>query len=95
MRKVSLSLFVLSVIAILLALYYPEQPQLAADCTVVDVETSHCDCCAVEVVSDSQNACVVIDSIVQPMTDEAVVELEVCQPECDTLADSAAIVPAS
>lgn len=88
MRKVSLSLFVLSVIAILLALYYPERCQPATDCITVNVAVPGCDSCAVEVMSLPQNYGVAIDSIESPVAGGPIVELEVCPPENQNLSES-------
>lgn len=81
MKKVSLSLFVLSVAAILLALYYPERRPLHIDGGNIRVVAMHCDSGAVEVRALLKKGEEMVDSIKRPVIGEAAVDLVKFQPE--------------
>lgn len=81
MKKVSLSLFVLSVIVILLALYYPEKYAPTIEGGNIKVVAVHCDTGAVEVRALLKRGMEKVDSIKSPVIGEAAVDLLKYQPE--------------
>lgn len=81
MKKVSFSLFLLSVVAILLALYYPERRPLRVEGGNIRVVAMHKDSGAVEVRALLKKGEAMIDSIKRPVIGEAAVDLCKFQPE--------------
>lgn len=81
MKKVSLLLFVLSVIVIIGALYYPSQPQVVVSAGNIRVVAMDCDSGAVKVRELLDYGLEKVDEIKRPVIGEAAVALERYQPE--------------
>ena len=81
MKKVSLLLFILSVIVVVLALYYPEQSQLAVAAGRIKVVAMDSDSGAVKVRELLAVAREKVDEIKRPVIGEAIVALDKDQPE--------------
>ena len=81
MKKVSLLLFILSVIVVVLALYYPEQSQLAVAAGRIKVVAMDSDSGAVKVRELLAVAREKVDEIKRPVIGEAIVALDKYQPE--------------
>lgn len=81
MKKVSLLLFILSLIVIIGTLYYPEQPQLVISASRVKVVAMDSDSGATEVRKLLGYAREKIDEVKRPVIGEAAVALNKYQPE--------------
>ena len=81
MKKVSLLLFVLSVIVIIGALYYPLQPEVTLSAGNIRVVATDCDSGAVEVRRLLDYGMEKVDEIKRPVIGEAAMALEKYQPE--------------